>query len=131
MIGLDTNVLVRFLTADDPLQSPEAKRLVGSLTEAQPGFISLGVLVETHWVLRQTYHYKIEDIHGVLSSLLNVAEFVIDEADLVRAALATAAATGRELPDVIIAERGIKAGCQATYTFDKRVSELPGMELLG
>ena len=130
MIGLDTNLLVRYLTADDPVQSPMAKRLIESLTQAEPGFISLVVLVETHWVLRQTYHYGLEEVHRVIGSLLDAAEFTIDQADLVRAALVEAAATAHELPDALIAVGGTRAGCRSTYTFDKKASALAGMELL-
>jgi len=130
MIGLDTNVLVRYLTADDAVQSPVAKHLIDSLTESQPGFISLITLVETFWVLRQSYRYKVEDVNAVVESLLGVAEFVVDDSDLVRASLVTASKTRRELPDILIAERGRRAGCDLTYTFDKQASSLPGMRLL-
>ena len=51
MIGLDTNVIVRHLTGDDPVQSPEARRVFASLTEAEPGFVSLIALIEAYWVL--------------------------------------------------------------------------------
>lgn len=46
MIGLDTNVLVRFLTQDEPRQSRIATQLIGSLTEEEPGFVSSVVLAE-------------------------------------------------------------------------------------
>jgi len=130
MIGLDTNVLVRFLTADDPSQSASANKLISSLTEEQPGFVSLVTVVETCWVLRQSYRYPISDVNHVIAELLDTAELVIDQDDLVRAALAVAAETGRELPDALIAERGATAGCVTTYTFDKQASSLPGMNLL-
>jgi len=130
MIGLDTNVLVRYLAADDPLQSPIAKQLVDSLTEAQPGFISLVTLVETHWVLRQAYRYKVDAVNQAIAALVDAAEFVVDEVDLVRSCLTKAAETGRELPDILIAARGARAGCRTTYTFDRPASRLPGMELL-
>jgi len=130
MIGLDTNVLVRHLAADDPVQSPIARQLVDSLTPAQPGFISLVTLVETHWVLRQAYRYKVDVINRAVAALVDAAEFVVDEADLVRSCLIKAAETGRELPDILIAERGARLGCRTTYTFDRQASTLPGMELL-
>ena len=56
MIGLDTNVLVRYLAQDDPAQSAKVNRLIESeLNERHPGFISLIVLVETCWVLKRLY----------------------------------------------------------------------------
>ena len=55
MIGLDTNVLVRYVTQDDPVQSPKASRLIESLTTASPGFVSLVSVVELVWVLQSSY----------------------------------------------------------------------------
>jgi predicted nucleic-acid-binding protein len=41
MIGLDTNVLVRYIAQDDPVQSPKAMRLIESLAADDPGYVSL------------------------------------------------------------------------------------------
>ncbi|MGA1464036.1 MAG: PIN domain-containing protein, partial [Steroidobacteraceae bacterium] len=51
MIGLDTNVLVRYIMQDDPKQSPKASTLIESLSADHPGFISLVSVVELYWVL--------------------------------------------------------------------------------
>ena len=56
MIGLDTNVIVRYLTQDDPVQSKQATDIVERrLTDANPGFVSIVVMVETVWVLDRAY----------------------------------------------------------------------------
>jgi len=130
MIGLDTNILVRFLTADDPVQSPVARKLVESLTATDPGFISLTVLVEMHWVLRRGYRYTADQANAVTVSLLDTQEFVIDDSDMVRAALNVANQTGCDFADAVIAQRGKTAGCQTTFTFDQQASSLPSMHLL-
>ena len=55
MTGLDTNILIRYLVQDDPIQSPKATAIFGRLTEANPGFVSLVAIVETAWVLERAY----------------------------------------------------------------------------
>ena len=54
MIGLDTNVIVRHLADDDPIQSPIAHTCFENLSPDDPGFISIVTMVEVHWVLRQS-----------------------------------------------------------------------------
>lgn len=129
MIGLDTNVLVRFLVRDDAAQAERAKALIDDLHAAAPGFISLVVLVELIWVLRGTYAISTPDIEGVLERLLDANFFVLQEADLVRGALrSTAAAT--DLADALIVELRRAAGCTSTVTFDRAAARSAGMTLL-
>lgn len=129
MIGLDTNVLVRFLVRDDAAQAERAKALIDDLHAAAPGFISLAVLVELIWVLRGTYAISTPDIEGVLERLLDANSFVLQEADLVRRApRSTAAAT--DLADALIVELGLAAGCTSTVTFDRAAAWSAGMTLL-
>lgn len=130
MIGLDTNVIVRALVDDDPEQSAAARGLLCTLTPGNPGFVGLIVLVETIWVLRNTYHYSDQAIRGVVGRLLEAADLVIEQADLVRRALGVAQDTNRELPDILIALSADQAGCDKTITFDRRATSIPGMELL-
>ena len=130
MIGLDTNVIVRALVGDDVEQSAAAQRLWRSLTPATPGFISLIALVETVWVLRQTYRYSRETVLEVVGKLLGAADLVIEQADLVRQAVAVAQELKRDLPDALIALGGRQAGCGETVTFDRRATDIPGMALL-
>ena len=71
MIGLDTNVLVRYLAQDDAAQSAKATRLIeGELTQRQPGFISLIVLVETCWVLKRLYGATPTELRETVNDLL-------------------------------------------------------------
>jgi predicted nucleic-acid-binding protein len=130
VIGLDSNIIVRYLTADDPVQSPAARNLIQAATETDPAHISLVALIETYWVLRQSYRYSAQSVNAVVSKFLDTAEITVAQSDAVRSALATATSTGRELPDILIALLGAQAGCDTTYTFDKKASVLPGMTLL-
>ena len=130
MIGLDTNVLVRYLTQDDEVQAAEANQLIEGLTESSPGYVSMLVLAETYWVLRRAYKVDHDAIVATLRGLLGSRELVIDRADLVRRALRRVA-DGADFADALINELGVDAGCDHTVTFDEGAAKLAGMRLLG
>lgn len=129
MIGLDTNVIVRYITQDDPDQSRRATRLIERLDERNPGYISLVVLCELHWVLRRAYKVTRDDTASVIRRLLSAKELVLQEADAVRRALDRLTADS-DFADVLISELGMLAGCDHTATLDKRASRIRGMKLV-
>ena len=129
MIGLDTNILVRFLTRDDPAQTAAARELVNSLTPEIPGFISLIVIAETTWVLTRSYSFTREEILRVLETLLRGKEVVLERAELVEQALRSFAASGADFSDCLIERCCHEAECQYTVTFDKKAAAA-GMRLV-
>lgn len=84
MIGLDANVLVRFLTQDDPEQARLATELMESLSESEQGYVSLVTLVEVYWVLKRAYRVEADAIVANIAGLLAARELVLDRADVVR-----------------------------------------------
>ncbi len=80
MIGLDTNVVVRYLVQDDPEQSPIASSLIDGLTEVDPGYLSLVTVVEVYWVLRRAYKVPAARCVEVLNGLLDARELRIAQA---------------------------------------------------
>ncbi|KRF05293.1 hypothetical protein ASH00_12980 [Arthrobacter sp. Soil782] len=129
MIGVDTNVLVRYLVKDDPQQSAAASALFASFSPESPGYLSVPVVVETFWVLRRVYkvsHIKIAD---VLIDLASSEELVVEHSDIVRQA-ARQAAEGSDFADALIALNGRERGCDYTATFDSQAAHLQGMKLL-
>ncbi|WP_346007105.1 type II toxin-antitoxin system VapC family toxin [Janibacter terrae] len=118
MIGLDTNVLVRFLVQDEPRQAARADSLMAQLSPSSPGYLSTVVLVETYWVLRSAYRQKPEAVVDVLGELVGNACIVTQDRAIVLRAL-TLAADGADLPDAILAEAGRAAGCASVASFDK------------
>ena len=131
MIGLDTNVLVRFLTQDDSVQGPQARALIASLTEAAPGFIAREVMVETVWVLERAYGLPRDRISGALAGLLEARELVVEVAERVAVALDRYGKGGAGFADQMIALAGVAVGCSMTVTFDRKAAAGPGMQLVG
>ena len=130
MIGLDTNVVVRYLVQDDPDQSAVASALIDELTETDPGYLSLVTVVELYWVLRRAYGVGAGRCAELLEGLLDARELRVDRDTIVRAAL-TASRGGLDFADAVIAELGRAAGCEHTVTFDQRAARDGAMQLLG
>jgi predicted nucleic-acid-binding protein len=127
MIGLDTNVLVRYLAQDDPVQSRVATALIERrLSEHNPGFVSIVAMVETVWVLERAYHLAATDIATAIERVLQAAELVVENEQEVFTAM-TALKEGRgAFADALIAALGERAGCEFTATFDRKALRLPG-----
>jgi len=130
MIGLDTNVLVRYLAKDDPIQTPVAVKLVRSLSEDEPGFLSLVVITELIWVLRMSYRYRNNAIANVVEMLLQSRELIVEQEELVADALRGFATGSADFADYLIERTGQLAGCIHTFTFDRRAATFAGMRLL-
>ena len=130
MHGLDTNVLVRYLTQDDPIQSPLATDIFEfRLTEENPGFISTVAMVETAWVLDRAYGLADEEIAAALERMLQADTLVVEnEQEVFTATVALKEGRG-SFADALIGALGVRAGCTRTLTFDKMALKLPGFEL--
>ncbi len=130
MTGLDTNVLVRYLAQDDAAQATRATRLIErELSEREPAFIGLVVLVETCWVLKRLYGATPAELRVTVRDLLDTRQFVIEQRTVVLRAVARLGDGAGDLADALIAEGAAEAGCARTVTFDKQGVRL-GMELL-
>ncbi len=131
MIGLDTNVLIRYLAQDDPVQSPRATDLIEQrLTEEEPGFISVVAMAEIAWVLERAYGLADRDIAAAIEAILQAELLVVESEQEVFTAM-TALEDGRgSFADALIAALGAKAGCSRTLTFDRRAQRLSSFELL-
>lgn len=128
MIGIDTNILLRYLTEDDPAQAKVAVALIeNQLSADEPGFLSLIVVVETAWVLEDTFARSPVEIRAIVEQLLRVPQFVVEQPEIVELALARGHA---DLADSIIHEANLAHGCDVTMTFDRRLARLDGVELL-
>ncbi|MBU2285573.1 MAG: type II toxin-antitoxin system VapC family toxin, partial [Gammaproteobacteria bacterium] len=120
MIGLDTNVLVRYIMQDDAKQAAKAGKIIESLTAAEPGFVSIVSIVELVWVLSGCFELTRDQVATALSGLLRTKEIVVDRAEDVGRALRVFAGSSADFADCLIERIGASAGCNATVTFDVR-----------
>jgi predicted nucleic-acid-binding protein len=130
MIGLDTNILVRYLTQDDPVQSLKATEIIERrLTEENPGFVSMVAMVEIVWVLDRAYSFSAHEIAAAVERMLQTDVLVIeDEQEVFTAMVALKNGQGM-FADAVIAALGARANCSRTLTFDQKALRLPGFEL--
>lgn len=131
MMGLDTNVLVRYLAQDDPAQSRTATELIEHrLSEAEPGFVSIVAMAEVAWVLERAYRLADQEIAGAVEGILQSEVLVVENEQEVFTAM-VALKNGRgSFADALIGALGVKVGCSWTVTFDRRAGRLDGFELL-
>ena len=129
MRTLDTNVLLRYIVQDDERQAAIACDLIETqLSDQHPGFVPLIVICEAAWTLRRTYRLSNADVRELVGSLLAARQLVVDERDVVVAALREDVP---DLADAIIHHLGLARGCSGTVTFDAEFGTIEGVELLG
>jgi predicted nucleic-acid-binding protein len=127
LIGIDTNVLVRYILDDDPVWSAPAQRFIDDdCTMGRPGHINLVVLVELVWVLKQTPGWGKGEICTVISDLLLADNIVMENPVLVSSALEAFRHGGADFPDFIIAGLNQAAGAATTVTIDKDAAKETG-----
>lgn len=130
MIGLDTNVLIRYIAQDDASQSAAAAKVIESLSSESPGFISLVVIAESVWVLQFSYGFGKQEIAEMVEKLLRSAELLIEQAAIVAQALREFRVGRADFADCLIKRCAHAAGCQHTVTFDRRAASIAGMRLI-
>jgi len=123
VIGLDTNVLVRYIAQDDRKQAGQAASLIESSCSAeQPGWIDTVVLCELVWVLESAYGYTRPVVANVVRQILGTAELCVDQPDVAWTALRAYENNTADFADYLIGQRNQGVGCETTYTFDKRAA---------
>jgi predicted nucleic-acid-binding protein len=129
VIGLDTNILVRFLTLDDPVQSARAAQIMDALSEDEPGFVSAVVLAEMVWVLARTYRRDAATIADIIQSLLGAESLRLEHQESVAFALSASQRGNADFADALIGAIAAEARCTHTLTFDRSAARLPGFAL--
>ena len=127
MLGLDTNVLVRFLVRDDEAQFDKARKLIKrEVAAGRRVFVSQLVLLETEWVLRSRYGLPKMEIIAAISGLLDATDVQFEDEMAIEAALFVWKDNGVEFADCLIGAQNKKLGCRVTATFDLKAAKLPG-----
>jgi len=130
MIGIDTNVLVRYIAQDDATQSRRATSFIEKeCNEAAPGFVGLVVLVEVVWVSESRYGATREEVADIVRRILSTKQLVVQDAETAWKALRLFESSKADLADCLIARSASAAGCKSVVTFDKQASKA-GMTLL-
>ncbi|HEY6904366.1 MAG TPA: type II toxin-antitoxin system VapC family toxin [Candidatus Acidoferrales bacterium] len=130
MIGLDTNILVRYLAQDDPIQSAKAAEIIERrLTEENPGFVTTVAMVEIVWVLDRAYGLGSDEIAAAIERMLQIDVLVVENEQEIFTAMIAVKRGRAAFADAIILALGARAGCSYTLTFDRKASRLSGFRL--
>jgi predicted nucleic-acid-binding protein len=131
VIGLDTNVVVRYLAQDDVRQAAIATRLIeGSLSAEARGFVSIVTLAEIVWVMSSNYRAARPAVADIVEGLLTAPQLTIEKADVIWRALRAFRESKADFSDAVIVELGRDTGCSKTVTFDRHAAAHPGFETL-
>lgn len=130
MIGIDTNVLVRYISQDDPSQARKATTIIErECTESSQGFISVVVLIELVWVAESCYAASRDEVASIVRRVLESRQLLVQEAESVWKALSDFERTKSDFADCMVYRLAARAGCTKTVTFDKKATRV-GMTLL-
>lgn len=130
MIGLDTNVLVRYVAQDDPVQSAKATAVIESLTTTTPGFVAMVCVVEVVWVFQSCFKASRTEIVAVLETLLRTKELKVERAEVIWQALRRFSQANADFADCLIERCAHAADCEYTLTFDSKAAKTAGMRKL-
>jgi predicted nucleic-acid-binding protein len=131
MIGLDTNVLVRYLVQDDPGQSRKAIQVITKqCTRDDPGFINRIVLCELVWVLESAYGYSKNTIVAVLEKLLRTSQLKVEDVQAAWTAFRMYQKGKADFADCLMGTTNRLEGCETTVTLDQAASKLEGFRVI-
>ena len=131
MIGLNTNLLVRYLTQDDPPQAEKATQIIEKKAEQDSAFfIASVVMCELVWVLESAYAYGQDQVVPVLEQILRTRQFRFEDKDLLWQSLSEYRTGKGGFADYLIGRIGARAGCARTLTFDRSLQDAPHFEVL-
>ncbi len=127
MLGIDPNVLVRFLVRDDEAQFEKARKLIKrEVAAGRCVFVSHLVILETEWVLRSRYSLPKNLIIEAISGLLDATDVRFEDEPAIEEALFIWKDTTADFADCLIGAKNRRLGCRATATFDVKAAKLPG-----
>jgi predicted nucleic-acid-binding protein len=131
MIGLDTNVLVRYLTQDDRVQYEKTAAFIEAATDrGEQLLVNTVVLCELEWVLESAYNYSREEIAHAIEQILATAQFEVERLDEARQALADFRTTKADFSDALIGRINRSLGAERTMTFDRDLKVVDTFRLL-
>jgi len=130
VIGLDTNVLLRYFLIDDPIQSPKARLVMASLDSSNPGWVGVATVLELVWVLKSKNRALRSTIAATIEQLLAKDALIVERDAVVALAVRRFRFSRAEFADCLVAASAQAAGCSKTVTFDHIAARDAGMELI-
>ena len=124
MIGVDTNVLVRYMAQDDPEQCKAVNGLFEQASARNKVFVSVAVVVECLWVLNGRYRITDEQAHGFIRFLHSSKKVSLERPDVFSKVLAHKGTKAKDMDGLILAYTALDAGCSEFFTFDRRLNRL-------
>jgi predicted nucleic-acid-binding protein len=126
MLGIDTNILVRFLVQDDEAQFEKARKLIKrEVAAGRRVFVNQLVLMETEWVLRSRYSVSKIQIIEAISGLLDATDVQFEDEPAIEEAIFIWKESTADFADCLIGAKNRRLGCRSTATFDLKASKLP------
>ena len=124
MKALDTNVLVRFLTEDDPGQYKKVLALFRAGQQSgERFFVDKIVMLEMIWVLETVYRYRREEILSATGKLLSLTVLAFENTEMLEKFTALAAVSRTELSDLLVGLSAESGPCETTLTFDRKAAK--------
>lgn len=131
MIGIDTNLLLRLIVADEPKQAIAARNfMLANCSAEEPGFVSEIVLTELVWTLARVYGFPRNRIADAIEQILETTNLDVGSAADVMHALGDYRNGSADFADSLLGGSNVTAGCVYTITFDRKTAKLPGFKLL-
>jgi predicted nucleic-acid-binding protein len=131
VIGLDTNVLVRYLVQDDAAQSKKAGQLIEKAAlKGETLYLNLVVLTELTWMLESCYDLNRGQISDVMERILSTRDFEVEERDLTWQALKDFSRGPADFADCLIGHKNKAQGCPHTATFDQGLKKLDYFQVI-
>jgi len=132
VIGLDTNLLIRFLVRDDENQAQVIRTLLIEAEEKnETFFVPISVTLEVIWVLSSAYGYSKDEIVKALGGLLVLPTIVMEEHDRIARLCRLASRYTAGLADILIGLSAHDNGCSTMLTFDKKAAQSDFFTLIG
>jgi len=124
MKALDTNVLIRFLLNDEPVQSDKVHNLfLNAQKREERLFVGQLTLLETVWVLGSRYGFSRENLLSSLKKLFALPVLVFEKAEMLEEFAETASTSSVDLSDLLIALSAKSSQCETTLTFDRKAAK--------
>ena len=131
MIGVDTNILLRFALRDDAAQFPAASAFLEDASRLdEPAVVCPVALVEFVWTLMRRHRFSKHRVIDILDALTDSGRVIYSDDSLIRDCVDQWRVGDADLPDYLIAAVNLHAGARTTLTFDQTAAQEPGFSLL-